>query len=90
MNDNEFDVFFTTHVHDQRLLRRVGNDEDETLKERGFKDKLKAVVNKITRKKCTEKLKETVIATPDWAKILKHQTEEAKRLGFKLSKISSW
>ncbi|EEY61966.1 avr2 family secreted RxLR effector peptide protein, putative [Phytophthora infestans T30-4] len=84
-NENGVDMITTTDVHDPRLLRRVGNDEGEIVEERakGFKEKLKAVVEKITPKKSLEKLKETVISTPDWAKIVKHKTDEAMRLGYK-------
>ncbi|KAF4037475.1 hypothetical protein GN244_ATG10208 [Phytophthora infestans] len=84
-NEYGVDMIITTDVHDPRLLRRVGNDEGEIVEERtkGFKEKLKAVVEKITPKKSLDKLKETVVTTLDWVKIVKHKTDEAKRLGFK-------
>lgn len=51
-NEYGVDMITTTDVHDPRLLR-VGNDEGEIVEERtkGFKEKLKAVVEKITPRK---------------------------------------
>lgn len=67
INDNGVDMSIPAHVHGQRLLRRVGNDEDEIMKERtgGFMDKLKSVAEKIKPSKAVEKVKEMVVTKPE-------------------------
>ncbi|EEY61956.1 avr2 family secreted RxLR effector peptide protein, putative [Phytophthora infestans T30-4] len=85
IHENGADTRIPTHVHDQRLLRRVRNDEGELTEERtgGLLDKIKSVVKKITPEKAVTKFKEKDITNPEWLKIIKHKVREAKGQGYK-------
>ncbi|ETL94996.1 hypothetical protein L917_07129 [Phytophthora nicotianae] len=78
-NGGSPDIFASTHTDDHRLLRRVENYEGVVEEEGGgFKDKLKAVAEKLNPVKAAEKAKDKAkeikdkVLESDWDKLVKH------------------